>query len=232
MKTFSVLKYIFLVVGLGLLTGAFILYQNKKAFLEKAVSAQGTVIELLESRSDNSTTYKPLVSFTTKEGRQIEFTSSVSSNPPSYDEGETVKVLYYPGDPKEATINDFMSIWFGPLIVGFLGTVFSLVGFFIILFKNLKQRRSQYLLDNGKRIETKFDSVQFNNSYKVNGRSPFQIYSQWLDTNTNELYVFKSDNIWFDPTDFIKTEEIKVMIDPKNPKKYFMDISFLPKVNN
>lgn len=232
MKTFSILKYVFLVIGLALLTGAFFLYQNKKAFLEKADTAQGTVIELLQSRSDNSTTYKPLVSFKTKEGRQIEFTSSVSSNPPGYDEGETVEVLYDPADPKDANINGFASLWLGPLILGILGAVFSLVGFLIILFKNLKQRKSQYLLDNGRRIATKFESVQFNSSYEVNGRSPFQIYSQWLDTNTNELYVFKSDNIWFDPTDFIKTEEIKVMIDPHNPKKYFMDISFLPKVKN
>ena len=232
MKNFSIIKYVFLIVGLALLTGAFFLYQNKKAFLAKADTAQGTVIELLESRSDNSITYKPLVSFKTKEGAQIEFTSSVSSNPPSYSEGETVEVLYDPSNPRDANINGFSSLWLGPLILGILGAVFSLIGFSIIFFKRLKQRKSQYLLDNGKRISTKFDSIQLNSSYKVNGRSPFQIYSQWQDATTNKLYVFKSDDIWFDPTDFIGAEPIKVMIDPQNPKKYYMDISFLPKMGN
>lgn len=228
----KIIKYVFSIIGLALLIGAFYLYQNKQAFLKKAEVAQGTVIELQSSRSDNSTTYRPVVEFTTKTGKKVEFTSSVSSNPPSYNQGETVEVLYDPVNPYKADINGFTSLYLAPLILGILGIIFFLIGFFTILFSYRKQKTTKYLLENGKRISTKFENVQLNSSFAVNGRNPFQIYSQWLDTNTNELYIFKSDNIWFDPTDFIKTEEIKVMIDPSNPKEYLMDISFLPKVNN
>ena len=231
MKTLSIIKYVFLTVGAAVLAGAFYLYQDKQEFLKRAHTVQGTVVDLIPKRSDNSTTYAPVVSFKTKKGEEITYTSSVSSNPPSYNEGETVEILYDPSDPKDASINGFASLWLGPLILGIFGTVFFLIGFFIILFHKLKQKKKVYLLSNGKRISTKFDHIELSN-YKVNGRSPFLIYSQWLNTNTNELHLFKSDDIWFDPTDFIGTEPIKVMIDPVNPKKYYMDISFLPKVNS
>lgn len=228
----KIVKYVFLIVGLAMLSGAIYLYQSKRAFLDRAVTVQGTVTELLPSRSDNSTTYKPVVAYTTKDGKQIEFTSSVSSNPPSYHEGETVEIFYDPADPYDAEINGFVSLWLAPLILGILGTVFSLIGFSIIFFAKRKQKKIEDLKFNGKSIVTKFDHVELNSNYKVNGRSPFLIYSQWLNTTTNELHLFKSDDIWFDPTDFILSEDIKVLIDPSNPKKYYMDISFLPKVNS
>ncbi|MFH6968050.1 DUF3592 domain-containing protein [Flavobacterium sp. FlaQc-28] len=232
MKTIAIIKYVFLTIGALMLAGAFYFYQDRQTFLKKAETVQGTVVELISKRSDNSTTYAPLVSFTTKAGNKIEFTSAVSSNPPSYSEGESVEVLYDPADPKDASIKGFASLWIGPLIFGILGTVFFLIGFGIILFGILKQRKTQYLRDNGKRIETKFVQVHLNYGMAVNGRNPFQISSQWLNPQTNEMYVFESDSIWFDPTEFIKDNIIKVMIDPSNPKKYYMDISFLPNLKN
>lgn len=228
----KIIKYIFLIIGLALLGGAFFLYQDKQTFLDKAATAKGTVIELIASRSDKSTTYRPVVSFTTNDGKKIEYNSLVGSNPPSYHEGETVEIFYDPVNPHDASINGFASLWLGTLILGIIGTVFFLIGFFIILFGKMKQKRIEDLKFNGKQITTKFDNVALNTSYKVNGRSPFVIYSQWLNPSTNELHLFKSENIWFDPANYIQTEEIKVLIDPVNPKKYYMDISFLPKLNS
>ena len=37
------------------------------------------------------------------------------------------------------------------------------------------------------------------------------------------------DKVRYDPTQFVKDKELKVWIDPHNPKKnHYMDISFLP----
>ena len=228
----SIIEYVFAIIGLTLLGGALYLYKDKQAFLKKAEVTQGTVIELLRTKSDNSITYCPVVAFTTKAGTKISFSSSVSSNPPSYNEGENVEVLYDPINPNNATIKGFKSLYLGVLIVGIIGTAFFILGFISIRFGYLKQKKLQYLLDNGQRISTKFENVQLNSSSKENVRNSFLIYSQWLNPNTNELYVFKSDTIRFDPTDFIKTKEIMVMIDPRDPRKYFMDTSFLPNLEN
>nr|WP_264522537.1 DUF3592 domain-containing protein [Flavobacterium sp. N2469] len=68
MKTIAIIKYVFLSIGALMLAGAFYLYQDKQAFLKRAETVQGTVIELISKRSDNSTTYAPVVTFTTKKG--------------------------------------------------------------------------------------------------------------------------------------------------------------------
>ena len=232
MKGFFIFKLVFSMVGAGLLAGAVYFYFDKKIFLEKAESTQGTVIEMIARRSDNSTTYCPVVSFKTKLGQEITFTSSISSNPPSYTVNEKVKILYDPADPKEAVINGFASLWLVPLILSTIGTIFFLIGSLSFLFGYLKKRKAQNLRDTGKSVTAKFTQVQLNTSYTSNGRHPYQILSQWQDPKTNDLYVFKSDYIWFDPTEFVKTDTVRVFIDPENPSKYTVDKTNLPALKN
>lgn len=232
MKAFSIFNYVFSIIGASLLAGATYLYVNKQAFLEKAETTQGTVIEMIPKRSKDSTTYSPVVSFTTKAGQEITYTSSTSSNPPSYDVGENVEIFYDPANPNDAEINGFFSLWLGVIILGFIGIVFFLIGSLGVLFRYLKKKKVQNLLETGKPIAAKFTQVQLNTNQTLNGRNPFQILSQWQDPKTDELYVFKSESIWFDPTEFVKTDTVRVFIDPENPSKYTMDTSFLPKLKN
>ena len=230
MKTIAIIKYVFLLVGIGMLAGALSWYQNTQSFVAQALKAEGTVVELLRSSSSDSTTYRPVVHFSNQNGEQIEFTSSAGSNPPSYSKGEKVEVLYLPTEPQNAKINGFFSLWGGPLIIGGIGGVFFLIGAGILLVSLLKGRSDEYLKKHGTPIETEFQSVGINKSLTVNGRSPFLILTQWLNPATSELHIFESNNIWFDPTNHIKTKKIRVFIDRKNPKKYYVDLSFLPKV--
>lgn len=230
MRTISIVKYAFTVVGLGMLVGSFFIYQNTQYFLNDALTTEGTVIELVRSRSSDSTTYRPVVEFKTHGGSKVEFTSSSGSNPPSYSKGEVVEVLYQESSPEQAKINGFFSLWGASTILGGLGAVFFLVGISIILFGSLKRKKIEHLKKNGIAIKAKFQSVETNRSLDVNGRNPYQICVQWKNPATSELHVFNSDNIWFDPTDHINNDEITVLIDKDNPKKYHVDISFLPKV--
>jgi hypothetical protein len=64
----------------------------------------------------------------------------------------------------------------------------------------------------------------------VNDRHPFQIVTQWQNPSTSEIHVFESDNIWYDPSEFITNQRITVYIEKENPKKYWVDLSFLPKM--
>lgn len=230
MKTISVIKYVFTVVGLGMLFGAFLFYTNSQDFLNSAMTTNGTVVELVRSRSSDSTTYRPVVEFKTPVGKLIEFTSSSGSNPPSYSKGEVVEVLYQEASPEQAKINGFFSLWGGAAIFGGLGAVFFIVGFSIILFGRIKDKNIEYLKKNGVPIRAKFQSVEVNGSLEVNGRNPYQICVQWKNPTTSELHIFNSENLWFDPTDHINNDDITVLIEKDNPKKYYVDISFLPKV--
>ncbi|MGW0908353.1 DUF3592 domain-containing protein [Streptomyces sp. NPDC002853] len=108
------------------------------SFLADAERAKGTVVAL-EWRSDSSgTSHKkrrsdepaayPVVEFTSADGTPRTFQSSAGSNPPAYDRGEQVEVLYRADAPEDARINGFLSLWLLPLIFGGIGLVLAGIG--------------------------------------------------------------------------------------------------------
>jgi hypothetical protein len=231
MKTVAIVKYAFSALGLAMLAGALLWYQSVKSFVSAASVAQGTVAELVRSQSgSDSPTYRPVVRFIAANGQAVEFTSSAGSNPPSHSRGEKIEVLYQPSDPQNAKINGFFPLWGGSLIVGGLGTVFFLVGAGIWLFTRLKGQRDEYLRAHGMPVQTKFQCVEVNRSLEINGSHPFRVVTQWQNPATSELHIFKSNNLWFDPSDHIKRQQITVFIAADNPQKYLVDLSFLPKL--
>lgn len=125
--------------------------------------------------------------------------------------------------------SSFVDLWLLPMLFGIIGGVFFAVGFGMIMWGIKKSAAVKKLQESGRRIETEIKGVELNTHYRVNGRHPYRIISQF--TEGNNIYIFKSDNIWFDPTNYIKTKTISVLVDPNNMKKYYTDISFLPKVN-
>lgn len=229
MKILRIIAVVFALIGIAALIGAGALYFNSRAFIDTAETATGTVTELVRSRSSDSTTYAPVVSFVATDGEQYSFTHNISRNPPAYSQGEQVPVLYPPDNPNRARIESAFSLWGGALIVGALGAVFALIGGGLALVPFLSRRKAKQLLAGGRRIEAAFQGVERNTSVHVNGRHPYCIISQWQNPVTSEVHVFRSGNLWFDPTEYIDRQSIPVYLDPDNPRRYHVDLSFLPK---
>ncbi len=162
----SLIKYIFGLIGLAMLVGAFLLVSSTRQFLAHSVSAKGVVIDLVSSRdSKGSVTYSPTVEFTTLDAQKITFQSGMGSNPPSYSVGESVDLLYDAAQPNQARINSFFSLWGAATIVGGLGFVFFLVGVGIFLSQRAKKNLNEYLTVNGKPVLADFKRVELNTSY-------------------------------------------------------------------
>lgn len=230
MKGVSAIKYLFTLVGGGFLAGAFFWYQSTNIFIDNAVSTEGIVIDLELSRSNDSSAYYPILSFVDSHGNEIRFRSSSGRNPPSYSVGEPVEILYLPEDPHDASINSFFSLWGGAVIMGFLGGVFFLIGAGIMIATRMGKKKELYLKERGTPIETDFQGVELNESISVNGKHPYRILTQWHNPATSRLHVFHSNNLWFDPSNYINSDKITVFIERGNPKKYYVDISFLPEL--
>ena len=72
--------------------------------------------------------------------------------------------------------------------------------------------------------------MEQNASLTVNGMHPYRILCQWLDPATNQMHVFHSANIWYNPSKFVPDKTIEVLIDRDNPRRYSVETPFLPKV--
>ena len=218
----GILSWLFLLIGIGCLAGAGYLYSNTSEFVANARRAPGTVVALRSGA--------PEVKFRAHDGREIQFTSSVSSKPPAYSVGEKVEVLYRPERPEDAQVNAFMSLWLGVIILGALGSGFSLVGAAMVFGLGSRKAADPALKLSGMSIQTDFQGVERDTSYSEGGGHPFLVVTQWKNPATGEIHLFHSDPLWYDPTAHIKTSKITVYIERGNPEKYFMDISFLPKL--
>jgi len=232
MRTIQIVKYVFSIVGLLMLIGAAMLYVRTERFLAEAVHVQGEVIDLVESWSKDSdgSVYKPIVRYLTADDKEVEFVSSMGSYPPAYKVGETVEVLYLPDQPGSAEIKGFGEQWLGVLVLGFLGGIFFCIGAGITLVQWRRNRMNDDLRHKGNRILATYVGVERNTTLEVNGRNPFRVIAQWMNPETSEVHIFNSPNIWFDPTEYVKRDTLSVWIDQRNPKRYLVDISFLPKL--
>ena len=123
-------KFALIPIGVLFLLGAAWTTSSTRTWVAHAVEVQGKVIEMvrIRNRDDAGYMFAPLVRFQTTDGRNIEFESSLSSNPPLYHTGQTVSVLYDPGEPQSAAIRGVFSLWLIPMVLGFIGSIFTAVG--------------------------------------------------------------------------------------------------------
>jgi hypothetical protein len=239
MRSVNNLKYVFALAGAVMLIIALVSWAHTRSFLARATHTDGTVIRLDRVRTHDTTSnapsstysynYRPVVRFEYR-GRQIVFASQTSSNPPAYSEGERVPVVYLESDLSTARIESFFSLYGLAAIAGGLGSLFFVIGAGLIVVQAKTRQTDERLREEGMPITTAFQSVEFNSSLEVNGRHPFKVVTQWQDPATSRVRVFESHNLWFDPAQFIKPKEITVYVDRANPSKYYMDLSFLPKL--
>lgn len=222
-------KIIFSSVGLLFLIIGISFFLDTRSFLEEAFIANGTVVDLVESYSSDSTTYKPVVEFKTINNQFITFTSSTGSNPPSYHIGEVVDVVYEQNFPNDAKIRSFFTLWGLATVLFSMGLVFFSIGFIPFLLDIFRGKRAEELKVNGVKVNANVEQVKYISNYTMNGVSPYKIIATWQHPETSHVYTFKSQNIWYDPTSYIENNSVNVYIDETKPNKYYMDLGFLPK---
>lgn len=200
--------------------------------METAVLTEGEVVSLREITSDDSEGntkiyYAPEVVFTTEDNQEISFVSTSRSNPPLYSTGEQVPIAYQPDRPNDARINNGDNSIIA-YILGAVGAILILSGLYVGFLYFKRKRQIAYLQDNGKKITAQVTKIAQNTSYAVNGVHPYLITAEYFDEAKDTVYVFTSDNIWFDPSSHTG-ETVEVLVNPQDYTVYQMDTSFLPQ---
>lgn len=121
---------IFLVVGLIMLAVALFAWLNGTWFRIRADEVTGTVVEVRLTAYSDGNAYCPVVRYTPRLGEPLTHYSNICSWPAAYEQGQQVTMYGDRLDPEHVQMQDFFGIWFLPLFLGFMGTVFTSVGFF------------------------------------------------------------------------------------------------------
>ena len=103
------------------------------SFLNKAEKTNGTVLEVVERKTSDGTTYYPVYSFVDVYGTEHKIYSNSGSYPPQYEVGDPISILYDPDNPKEIKMDSFGSIWIGTIIAGVLGAIPFFIGIVFLL---------------------------------------------------------------------------------------------------
>ena len=117
------------------------------------------------------------------------------------------------------------------------GYYLIIVGLFLIpitwiakKFSLHKKQIREDLTRSGEKIFANLKEVRMLEKTDNNGNHPYFIVCSWTDPTTNQEYLFRSREIWFNPTETINIHNIStftVYVDKKNRERYFVDINIL-----
>jgi len=122
------LRLYFIVPGLIALAGSGYLLWEGQQFRASALSAEGTVIELIRSTDrDGDTVLLPNVRYTNEAGKERTFVLRDNRSIFGYATGQEVPVLYNEAGTDER-LDSLTSRWGIPGIIGLMGLIFTTVG--------------------------------------------------------------------------------------------------------
>jgi hypothetical protein len=207
---------IFAIAGLVCGVVGFSMLYSRYQLMHEGVKTTGTVTNLNWSKN----TVAPVVGFEDEWGNALEYHSAFYTNIDPYELGQEVVIYYDPNNPKDATLDgEGWEGWF-PLI--FLLTHGG-VGFGGLYWLEKKRRLYKWLQEKGYEVQAQFTRVK--ESY--NKRRYYALQCEWTDPYTKILHQFESERTAKEPpASLIPGTLIRVLIDPDNPKRYWVDTTF------
>jgi len=206
----------------GLICGAWGTYNLYTDYTIKneGIKAIGTIVHL--NSSGKGDTYAPVVEFRDELGYKVVYTASVYTNMVSYQIGQQVPLWYMTTDPEHEVYLEGMG-WMGYFPFIFLFTHGG-VGIGGLVWMEIKRRKINWLKNFGQAVKARYTG-----SKNVSGKRPaFKAKCEWNDPYTQTLYQFESERMSVNPDSFLSpNSQILVLIDPANPKRYWVDMAFL-----
>lgn len=223
-------QMIFTLLGLALIGIATIGGIKSYEFVKYSVSVKGKIIGLAPQKYKRF--MEPKFEFKTSEGKTIQVVSRADNRASAVLVGGEVDVLYSPSNPYYAEIDDWRNFWLLPIVFGFMGSGFLAAGISKQIPEFKDKLRCLRFKSNGVTIDTNFLRIErplWWNRHPDN--KPFVVVSSWRDPYSAETYHFRSKPLWTDPTSLLADRPIRVYLNPRNPLRYWMDLTVLSENN-
>lgn len=188
--------------------------------------ADAVVMKQYVSTGNDSTTYKILYEFQTKNGKQITSDDDVQNGFwNSVNQGDKISVKYLPDDPTVNSVdegNNIIYYFFSIFIL--IGSVMFLVGVYMLTsgisarFSGTKRREMKNDLQiSGQHTTAKVTGLKRSRANLIN----HDITYKFRTYNSKEI-VSTAKNVYIgEIPEMLVGDEIDVVYDPKNPKRNF-----------
>ncbi|MCU0451643.1 MAG: DUF3592 domain-containing protein [Bernardetiaceae bacterium] len=218
--TFSALL---LVLGGALLAYAASLYSGIQQFRKHYEKTQGVVSKVSTTDSVN---FYPHLKFKTLDNQRLNL--KLRRPEASLAEGDTVEVYYDLVNPADL----HLAIHQSPHLAqrwGLLGILLFLPGLMLLGWLGWHHRRVARLRQRGQVVNADFLRAEPQLAWAWTGLRPHRIVCAWTDpAQPARPRVFESGWVLGDPTAQALATELKVLLDPAQPDRYHVDLSFLP----
>lgn len=215
----KIVSIAFLLVGIiALAIGSYFLFSrfiidNNKQFVD------ATIVNIFKVGDDS---HRVIIQYNVD---GIPYQSSINYYSSSYEVGKHLKAYYYLENIERIYVRDVDL--FSTIFPMSFGLIFFVIASILLINRFNKNKLKDDLINNGSSILALFSKVSINRNYSINDQNPFVIECEYYDSFNNKTYIFKSENIWFNPTEIIEQYNIKcfkVYYKENNFKKYYVDI--------
>jgi len=213
--------------GAVLMAAAAACWNASRSFVADSVTARGTIIDLVPYRATAG--LEPVVEFRPRGGEPVRFVAPAGRRGAACVKGRTVPIRYDPADPYAARIDSFKSLWLAPIVTGAAGAVLAATGVVASRAAFRAARRRRWLLAHGRPVSTEFQAVTRGRQSAPGLPPPYHVITRWRDPSSGIHYTFTSEAVSLDPAPYAEVRPIIVRINPRNPRRYVMDTSFLPR---
>src|SRR3569832_906830 len=196
MNVMRTLAYAFGAAGVLAVAACLFAVVKVVTFQRQARHAPGQVVALQvtnEYRKSTDTTpshyvnmYAPIVEFDTPAGKQ-RMVGRVSSNVPDYRVGQRVDMLYPPGAPAAAVIDDFWQQWLLVVVLAPMALAFGGVGAGFGIYFWRRRRLFRWLDRFGLRVRLPCLGAIMDTSISSGLKHPWRVTCEWRDTTTMQI---------------------------------------------
>ncbi len=232
-KLLNLFELIFITVGVifiafGIFISMDVLDKNNK------IETTGVITDIETYRdSDGDVQYRVYVKYEVNGRGYLEELGSYES---SFYTGKEIDIYYYKDAPNRIGAKSTALI---VLIFPMMGIISFSIGMIGVIIKIRNNKLKKHIVENGELIYADYVQTIINTNLSFNGRNPYNIICEWINPINNKKYIFKSENIYFNPIDIIEDRNIKRFpVYMEDEKRYIINIACLtddildPEVSN
>ena len=107
-----------------------------------------------------------------------------------------------------------------------IGGVFTIIGASFLIVTLLSKKKRKKLIETGRKYYAEVTDAIINYHVQVNCKNPYRLDCKYIDEVTGITYLYRSDNVWDNPDQYIGLQ-VPVYVNPNKTKEYYVAVEEL-----